>query len=286
MAITVAGTQITFNDLTVQTTAYPGGAPDVQTFNSSGTWTKPSGRTMARIQVWGGGGGGLRNNAANKGGGAGGGGYNEVTVPISYLASSVSITVGAGGTGATTTGAGASGGTSSVPLTTAWTGVSTISAYGGGGGYIVSANGYGGGGGGPSGVGGSTFGGTQGLASGGAPVISTYSSYSCCTTSPLNMGSGNTIAIAPNGGIWHGGGGTSGITGYSMLPGSSIYGGGGGNGGTGAGTGGTSTWGGSGGNSGATPTAGTQPAGGGGSSTSANVNGANGGAGRVIITSW
>jgi hypothetical protein len=286
MPITVAGTQITFNDLTVQTTAYTGSAaaPDVQTFNSSGTWTKPSGRTMACIQVWGGGGGGSRYSTSNKGGGAGGGGYNEVTVPISYLASSVSITVGAGGTGATTAASGASGGTSSVPLTTAWTGVSTISAYGGGGGYILSGNGYGGGGGGPSGAGGSTLGGSAGLASGGAPVISTYSSYSCCTTSPINMGSGNTAVIGPNGGIWHGGGGTSGITAYNMLPGNSIYGGGGGSGN--GGTGGTSTWGGSGGNSGATPTAGTQPAGGGGSSTSANVNGANGGAGRVIITSW
>ena len=34
-------------------------APDVQTFTSTGTWTKPSGgQTMARIMVWGGGGGG------------------------------------------------------------------------------------------------------------------------------------------------------------------------------------------------------------------------------------
>ena len=84
---------------------------DVATFNSSGTWTKPTGgQTMAEIQVWGAGGGGGNRTGGNIGGGGGGGGYNTAIVPLSYLASSVSITVGTGGAAEST------GGTSSVPL--------------------------------------------------------------------------------------------------------------------------------------------------------------------------
>ena len=124
MAITTSGTSITFNDSTTQTTAYQ--APNVQTFNSSGTWTKPTGYSMARIDIWAGGGGGNRSGSNNATGSGGGGGYATVTVPISYLGSSVSITVGSGGAGGTTNNAAAaSGGTSSVPLTTAWNGIST-----------------------------------------------------------------------------------------------------------------------------------------------------------------
>jgi hypothetical protein len=32
-----------------------GGASDVQTFNASGDWTKPSGKTYTLIECWGGG---------------------------------------------------------------------------------------------------------------------------------------------------------------------------------------------------------------------------------------
>jgi len=119
--------------------------PDVQTFNSTATWTKPSGYSMVRIQLWGGGGGGARGNPTQFGGG--GGGYNEVTIPISYLASSLTVTIGAAGTGAVGSFAapGTTGGASNVPLATALSnGRSAIYAYGGGGG---STGGGGGGGG-------------------------------------------------------------------------------------------------------------------------------------------
>lgn len=119
---------------------------DVQTFNSTGTWTKPTGgQTMARVQIWGGGGGGSRSTSAGGAAGGGGGAYNEVTIPLSYLASSFTATVGSGGTGATTAVNGGNGGNSSIPVTTAVYGLSTVTAYGGGGG---NTGGIGGGGGG------------------------------------------------------------------------------------------------------------------------------------------
>lgn len=118
--------------------------PDVQIFNSTATWTKPSGFTMARIQMWGGGGG------AGQGpdiAGGGGGAYNEITVPISYLAATVTATIGSGGAGATVPGLGSAGGASSFALATAFNGISTIYAYGGGGGgdFSTSIGPFGGG---------------------------------------------------------------------------------------------------------------------------------------------
>jgi len=105
---------------------------DVQTFNSTGTWTKPTGgQTMARIQMWGGGGGGCTNYS-----GGGGGGYNELVVPLSSI-NNQTATVGAGGAGSTTNGG--TGGASSFVVD----GV-TRYAYGGAGGGNSN---YGGGGG-------------------------------------------------------------------------------------------------------------------------------------------
>lgn len=86
---------------------------NVQTFDASGTWTKPATGSMARIQVWGGGGGGGRQATTTTAVGGGGGGYNETTVPLSSLASTETVTVGAGGVGRTgTAGNGTVGGTS------------------------------------------------------------------------------------------------------------------------------------------------------------------------------
>jgi hypothetical protein len=86
---------------------------NVQTFNSSGTWTKPIAGTMARIQVWGGGGsGGAQGGSEVFASGGGGGGYSETTVPLSTLDATVSVTVGAGGASRSNA-AGLNGGASS-----------------------------------------------------------------------------------------------------------------------------------------------------------------------------
>lgn len=61
MAITVSGTSITFNDATVQTTAFTGGSyagASGQVFTANGTFTIPSGITKVKVTVVGGGGGG------------------------------------------------------------------------------------------------------------------------------------------------------------------------------------------------------------------------------------
>jgi hypothetical protein len=185
-------------------------AVDVQTFNANGTWTKPSSGTMARIQVWGGGGGGsaLVNGGDGVGGG-GGGGYNELWTPLSTLASSVSVTVGTGGTAGTSTNGGAGNPSSFGTL---------VYAYGGGGGGYSSIYGaFAGGGGGSQlsvGTSGSPQAGSPGRAGlwdgggGGAHV--------------------NYNIFAAQAAIFGGGGGGSQLGGSVSSGGISIYGGSGG----------------------------------------------------------
>ena len=143
---------------------------NVQTFTSSGTWTKPSLAAGSRvfIQAWGGGGSGSKYSS---GGGGGGGGYNERWLNLSDLGATETITVGAGGA-ASTTATGNTGGTS--------TAGSWVSAYGGGGGSGSSGGvTVGGGGGGQLGPGAP---GSSGLPSIVASVIPTFNGCGVITS--------------------------------------------------------------------------------------------------------
>lgn len=91
-----------------------GGLTSVQSFTSSGTWTRPAGITKILIKVIAAGGGGGRANSsglATGGGGAGAGSYGEMFLDVSAVPTS-SVTVGVAGAGATSGSPGATGGDS------------------------------------------------------------------------------------------------------------------------------------------------------------------------------
>jgi len=105
-----------------------GSLVSVQTFTSSGTWTKTSGVTKIMVEVQGGGGGGKRSNSSAGYSTGGGGGYARKLIDVSTI-SSGTITVGAGGIGRTgSDGVGTNGGD------TIWfDGINTITGGGGNG---------------------------------------------------------------------------------------------------------------------------------------------------------
>jgi hypothetical protein len=94
-----AGISVTNGAGSISIAATTGIALDRQVFDSSGTWTKPSNGTICIVQIWGAGGG--AGNTNNTVGGGGGGGYSCVAFPLSNLSAvgTVSVTMGAGGTG-------------------------------------------------------------------------------------------------------------------------------------------------------------------------------------------
>ena len=107
---------------------FGGGLASVQTFTSSGTWTKPSGVRLVMVEVQGGGGGGSRDNSSvNKCAGGGSGAYARKLIDVSSI-SSATITVGSGGMGATAIGPGQDGGNS------IWADGVNANVVGGGGG--------------------------------------------------------------------------------------------------------------------------------------------------------
>lgn len=266
---------------------------NIQTFTSSGTWTKPAGCTLVLARVWGAGGSGAKGTTTGAGGG-GGGGYAEQWFQASQLADTITVTVGAGGASQTTPGgAGNTGGLSSF-------GTGLI-VYGGGPGQ-ADGQASGGGGGSISGPGligaGGAAGGNGGgsLSTAGAGGVADSNGNSGLLRDIGGGGGGGTSAGSAGAGgnsINGGGGGGGGVTDTSGsgqgAGGSSIFGGGGGGGcatTSGGGTGGASVYGGAGGAgsvSGA-GVAGSQPGGGGGASRNGNNSGA-GGAGQVIVIS-
>lgn len=287
----VAGTGITVSGatgaVTVSASSTGGKAANVQTFNSSGTWTKPSGygsTARVQIQVWGGGGGGANAIGGNNGGGGGGGAYNERWLPLSSLGATETATVGAGGTLGTSAPGGGTGGTTSLGT--------LVYAYGGGGGSGSNCNAAQSGGGG----GGQLSAGTMGSVSvsgtpySGRPWINTVpkdSSGSAQGLSAISEYPGSVQGQRATeskfyDAFWHGGGGGSrhNTNTGAGLGGVSVFGGGGG--GAGAQVGGTSQNAGSGGNS--PGGAAGAPAGGGAGGTPASTTGSAGAAGRIIVT--
>ena len=262
-----SGNVLTSNGTTWTSAANTSGkAANVQTFNSSGTWTKPSGFSSGArvlVQCWGGGGSG--GSGGSVGGGGGGGAYNYAWLNLSALGSTETITIGSGGA-AVTGAAGNPGGTTSVGT--------KVYAYGGGGGPNSGTTGNfpGAGGGGQ-------------LSSGSAP-----NSGKPRAGSEGNGGDNNTSWEGYSAYYKGGGGGGSYDGSFGNPPGAggaSVWGGGGGGGATPwySPAGGDSSFGGAGGAGGASGgTAGTAPGGaGGGSGLSTAASGA-GAAGRVIIT--
>jgi len=141
MSIVTNGTSITFNDNTVQTTAYIDYAAKYAqlttlqaTISSTQTYTIPAGVTVIRIELQAGGGGGSSGTccSCNPGEGGGGGGAVSACFPVTP-GTSYTVTIGSGGNGATQCGAdctaaGSPGGASSFG--------SVANATGGGGGGV------------------------------------------------------------------------------------------------------------------------------------------------------
>ena len=116
---------------------FDSGLASVQTFTSSGTWTKPSGITKVMVEVQGGGGSGNESdNTARDYCAGGAGGYAKKLIDVSSI-STATITVGSGGAGINNVVNGNAGGDS------VWSdGTNTVT---GGGGGASSASGSSGG---------------------------------------------------------------------------------------------------------------------------------------------
>lgn len=261
-----------------------GKAADVQTFTSSGTWTKPSGfssKARVLIECWGGGGSGAKGSQnTSAAGGGGGGAYNYRWINLSDLSATETVTIGSGGSARTTNGAqGISGGNTTFG--------SKVTAYGGGGGTSQGGNSFGGGGGGQTSAGNSSAG----------PGGPGYTQQNSPYWAPEGAGGYSFSTVQGISGVsaYYKGGGAGAQYWSSCLPqsggngGDSVWGGGGGGAGTNAGnapSGGVSSFAGSGGSGGVNATSannGTTPAGGGGGTYYGATSGS-GGNGYCIVT--
>lgn len=197
-----------------------GAIVNTQIFTTNGTWTNPNANTslgltgneQVLVMMWGGGGGGNTINQVAGGGSACFVGY----FPLSTLPSTVSVTVGSGGT------PGVTGGSSIF---------NNITIYGGS--YVATRGGSGGG----------LFSSLTGMYDGGAPLGGTSGNPGGVST--FGGGGGGSVTGAAGGLSVFGGGGA----GFGAGTGAnSVYGGGGGSSTTATGVGG-SIFGGAGANS-------------------------------------
>jgi len=170
------------------------GLHSIAFYSANGTWVRPLTARMIRIRVLGaGGGGGDGASSEETGGGGGAGGYSEGLIVATGL-TSVTVTIGAGGT--TGSGTGGVGGSSSFG--------SHMSATGGAGGDVAGS---------------AVFGGAGGVGSGGAVNTQGGPGDNGAPTANELGGAGGDSTLG-------GGGQTVGLTNSNGSPGSVCGGGG------------------------------------------------------------
>jgi hypothetical protein len=256
--------------------------PEIQTFTSSGTWTKPLGATEVLVRLWGAGGSG-GTASVSAGGGGGGGAYVEKWFAASDLGATEAVGIGAGGVAITAASTpGNDGGNSTFD---------TLTAYGGAGGGGGGGLHWGGGGGGGILSVGETPAVDQTGGEGGEPVVR-GANGNAVGGGQFGGGFGGDDNVPGASSAWGGGGGGGGSSAGLGVGGDSFLGGAGGGGGNADSSppgiaGGTSLYGGNGGAGGYDTnngSAGTAPGGGGGGAETGD-SGA-GTDGQCIVITW